>query len=271
MPDQTPPDIIVAEHYLERLRANGIRFLFANGGTDFAPLVHAYARNEDDSRFPTPILVPHESVAVAMAHGHYLVTGEPQAVMVHVNVGTANALCALINASRDNVPLLMTAGRSPLTESGLPASRDGLAQWAQEMFDQAGMLREVVKWDYELRLPDEVPGNVDRAVQVMRDLPAGPVYLSLPREVLAATAGGEPAAPPPSRPAGSRSRPARDRGRLQRPRRGPAAAAHHPLPRRRCRGRPRHRPAGPGTGHPGRGVPAPGQRPAQRRPDAAGL
>ena len=39
-----------------------------------------------------------------MAHGAYLVTGRPQAVMFHVSVGTANAICAVTNAARDNVP-----------------------------------------------------------------------------------------------------------------------------------------------------------------------
>jgi thiamine pyrophosphate-dependent acetolactate synthase large subunit-like protein len=52
------------------------------------------------------------------------------------------------------------------------------------MFDQAGMLREVVKWDYELRLPVQAAGVVQRAMEVMMTSPRGPAYLSLPREVL---------------------------------------------------------------------------------------
>jgi acetolactate synthase-1/2/3 large subunit len=106
--------------------------------------------------------------------------------MVHVSVGTANMICAAMNASRENIAILLTAGRSPLTETGLPGSRDGYIHWAQEMYDQAGMLREIVKWDYELRNGEQLETVVDRALAIAASEPRGPVYLSLPREVIAA-------------------------------------------------------------------------------------
>ena len=61
---------------------------------------------------------------MAMAHGYYRITGKPAAVMVHVTVGTANTICGLMNAARDNVPLLLAAGRTPITETGHIASRN---------------------------------------------------------------------------------------------------------------------------------------------------
>jgi acetolactate synthase-1/2/3 large subunit len=109
--------------------------------------------------------------------------------MVHVNVGTGNAATAIITAARANVPILMSAGRTPVTEEGLPGSRDLHIHWAQESFDQAAMLREYVKWDYELRTPAQLEAVVDRAVELMHAEPRGPVYLTLPREVLAAAPG----------------------------------------------------------------------------------
>ena len=112
---------------------------------------------------PKPVLVPHENLAVGMAHGAYLMTGRPQAVMVHVNVGTANTINNLTNLSRDRVPLILAAGRTPITEKGSFGSRSRPIHWAQEMFDQAGMVRELVKWDYELRQPDQVGDVVARA------------------------------------------------------------------------------------------------------------
>src|SRR3979411_2808094 len=105
--------------------------------------------------------------------------------MVHVSVGTANALCGVFNAARANVPILFTAGRSPLTEEGLDGARDTYIHWAQEMFDQAGMLREMVKWDYERRTGTQLETVIDRALTLATSPPEGPVYLSLPREVLA--------------------------------------------------------------------------------------
>jgi acetolactate synthase-1/2/3 large subunit len=108
---------------------------------------------------PEAVPIAHETIAVAMAHGFYLMTGRPQAVMVHVNVGTANALMGLINASRDNVPMLFTSGRTPLTERGLLGSRDLPIHWGQEMFDQGGMLRELVKLGLRAARADAARGH----------------------------------------------------------------------------------------------------------------
>jgi acetolactate synthase-1/2/3 large subunit len=176
-----------AEAWLGLLAARGVDYLFANGGTDFAPIVEAYAKGQKLGwRLPEVVIVPHENMGVAMAHGYAMVTGRPQAMMVHVGVGTANSLNGIINASRQNVPILMTAGRTPITESGaVPAARNNYIHWAQEHFDQGGMLREFVKWDYELRHAEQVETVVDRALAIAKSEPQGPVYVTLPREILA--------------------------------------------------------------------------------------
>src|SRR2546428_5116506 len=179
-----------AEAYLELLKDRGIDVFLGNAGTDFASLVEAFARFETEgSRAPRPLVVPHEFVAVSMAHGYYGAGGRPAAVMVHVNVGTGNASTAVITAARANVPILMSAGRTPITEEGQTGSRDLHIHWAQESFDQAAMLREYVKWDYELRTPAQLEAVIDRAMELMHTEPRGPVYLTLPREVLAAPPG----------------------------------------------------------------------------------
>jgi acetolactate synthase I/II/III large subunit len=181
----------VAEAYLALLAERGIEYLFANAGTDFAPLVEAFAKAaRTGTAAPRPLLASHENLALSMAHGYAMVSGRVPAVMVHVSVGTANGVCGVMNAARDNVPILFTAGRSPLTESELPGARDVYIHWAQEMFDQAGMLREIVKWEYELRNGQQLETVIDRALAVATSEPKGPVYLSLPREVLAAPLPG---------------------------------------------------------------------------------
>src|SRR5918992_2198595 len=142
----------VAEAYLELLAARRVEYFFGNAGTDFAPLIEAYAQREAQGQvLPRPVTVPHEIPAVAMAHGYAMVTGRPQAVMVHVTVGAANATGGLINAARAGVPMLFTAGRNPITEAGFRGSRNRPIHWAQESFDQGALVREFVKWDYELR------------------------------------------------------------------------------------------------------------------------
>ena len=176
----------VAEAYLELLAARGIEYFFGNGGTDFAPIIEAYAKRQvQELPVPQPIAVPHEVTAVSMAHGYTMVTGRPQVVMVHTVPGTANAVGGIVNAARSNVPMLFSAGRTPITEGDARGSRDGSIHWAQESFDQAAMVREWVKWDYELRHGADLEGVVDRAFAIAESPPAGPVYLTLPREVLA--------------------------------------------------------------------------------------
>ncbi len=177
----------VGEAYLELLASRGVEYFFGNAGTDFPPIIEAYAKRAAQGQvLPRPLTVPHEVTAVAMAHGYAMVTGRPQVVMVHVIVGAANALGGIINAARSNVPILFSAGRTPLTESGAPGARTRYIQWAQESFDQGAMAREFVKWDYELRTGSQLETVVDRALSIAASEPAGPVYLTLPREVLAA-------------------------------------------------------------------------------------
>jgi acetolactate synthase I/II/III large subunit len=180
-----------AEALLVQIKRNGTEYFFVNAGTDFASVVEAYARlDESGLDFPTPIIATHENLAVGMAHGYYLIARTPQAVMCHVSVGSANAICAIMNASRDQIPIIFMSGRTPLFESGRFGSRNGDIHWAQEMFDQAGMMREVVKWDYELRDGLNVEQVVDRAYGIAQAAPSGPIYLTLPREVLAGKLDG---------------------------------------------------------------------------------
>src|SRR5881296_1865326 len=175
-----------AEAYLELLAARGVEYFFANAGTDFAPLIEAYSKRQAEGKtLPRPLTVPHEITAIGMAHGFAMVTGRPQVVMVHVIVGTANALGGVINAARGGEPMLFTAGRNPFTEAGFRGSRERQIHWAQESFDQGAIVREFVKWDYELRNFAQLETVVDRALAVTQAEPQAPVYVTLPREVLA--------------------------------------------------------------------------------------
>src|SRR5690348_18328750 len=75
----------VADAYLALLADRGIEYLFANAGTDFAPIIESYAKAQaHGTKVPKPVTVPHENVAINMAQGFYLKTGRPQAVMVQI-------------------------------------------------------------------------------------------------------------------------------------------------------------------------------------------
>jgi acetolactate synthase-1/2/3 large subunit len=166
----------------------GIEYLFCNLGTDHAPLIEEMAHWREQGRaFPTLILCPHENTAVHMAGGYAVATGRGQAVLVHVDAGTANAAMGLHNLCRTRIPVLLIAGRAPMsTFDGATGGRDTYVHFIQEPFDQASVVRPYVKWEYNLAWPSMAHEVVSRAGAVMQSDPTGPVYLTLPREVLAA-------------------------------------------------------------------------------------
>src|SRR5258707_11270768 len=97
-----------ADAYLELLAARGVEYFFANAGTDFAPLIEAYARRSAQGQAsPRPITAPHEVPAVAMAHGHTMGTRRAQVVLVHVIVGAGHAAGGGVNALPANPPVLL--------------------------------------------------------------------------------------------------------------------------------------------------------------------
>lgn len=173
---------------LEALVERGIDYLFCNLGTDHAPLIEEMARWRREGRKPPQVvLCPHENTAVHMAGGYAAATGRGQAVLVHVDAGTANASMALHNLARARIPVLVMAGRAPFSTFGeLLGARDTYVHFVQEPFDQASVVRPYVKWEYTLQSGVVAKEVIARAHAVMQSDPMGPAYLMLPREVLAA-------------------------------------------------------------------------------------
>lgn len=182
----TDPDTITAGGAIfTRLKALGVDYVFANSGTDFPPIIEGLAEARARGiALPRALVIPHEHAAMGMAHGYYLLSGRAQAVMLHTNVGLSNGVIGAINAACEHVPVLLMSGRTPVTESGRFGARTVPIAWGQEMRDQAALVRESCKWDYELRFPEQVAGLLDRAHAIASSTPKGPVYLSLPRETL---------------------------------------------------------------------------------------
>jgi acetolactate synthase-1/2/3 large subunit len=173
---------------LEALAEAGVRYIFANLGSDHPGLIEAFARARAEGcedKFPRLIVCPHEIVALCAAHAYATVTRQPQAVFVHVDAGTQNLGGAVSNALRGRVPVLIFAGAAPFTVAGeLPGGRNEFIHWIQDVRDQRGILRGYVKYDNEIRTGRNVKQIVHRALQLARSEPAGPVYLVGPREVM---------------------------------------------------------------------------------------
>jgi acetolactate synthase I/II/III large subunit len=181
-----------AEAYVRALMSQGVDFIFLNPGTDTFPIQEALSKLESEGENPPhTVLCLFETVALAAAHGYYAATGHPQAVLVHVDVGTQNLGSMLHDAQRGRAAVVIAAGRAPYTsDPNERGSRSSYIHWLQEQMDQHGIVRNYVKWDYELRRSDQIGEVLTRAYQVAATDPPGPVYLTLPREVLMENAGG---------------------------------------------------------------------------------
>lgn len=181
-----------AHHFLDGLAALDIQYVFANLGTDHVSLIEDMARREREGvAQPQLILCPHENVAMHMAAGYAAITGRGQAVMVHVDSGTANSAMGAHNLFRGRLPVLLIAGKAPYTLRGeMPGSRDNYVHFIQDPFDIASLVRPFVKWEYSLPTGRIAPEVLRRAHSVMHSDPAGPVFLTLPREVLAESIEG---------------------------------------------------------------------------------
>ncbi len=176
-----------AHYFLEGLVDLGVDYIFANLGTDHVSLIEEMARWDKEGRkHPEMILCPHEVVAVHMAGGYALATGRVQAVLVHVDAGTANACMAIQNLFRYRLPVMLFAGRAPHTLHGeLTGSRDAYVHFVQDPFDIASIVRPYVKWEYSLPSGVVVKEALARAHAFAQSDPPGPVYMMLPRETLA--------------------------------------------------------------------------------------
>jgi acetolactate synthase-1/2/3 large subunit len=178
-----------AHYFLEGLNDIGVEYVFANFGTDHAPLIEEMARwTKAGRKFPNVVRCPHENTAMHMAAGFAMATGRGQAVMVHVDAGTANSAMAMHNARRGRLPIVLMAGKAPYTVRGeLTGSRDNYVHFIQEPFDQSGIVRPYAKWEWTLPSGVMTKETLRRAHTVAHSDPMGPVYLMLPRETLTQT------------------------------------------------------------------------------------
>ena len=176
-----------ARFLLDGLSEAGIEYLFCNFGTDHAPIIEEMARLEAAGLpFPKTILCPHENTAMHMAGGYALATGRGQGVMVHVDVGTANAAMGMHNLFRTRIPVMLMAGKAPYTSLGeLPGTRDDYVHFVQEPMDQGSIVRPFAKWEYTLPSGAVAKETVRRAHTLMQSDPPGPVHLLFVRETLA--------------------------------------------------------------------------------------
>ena len=166
------------------MKLGGIDHLFFVSGSEIGFYQESIARARQMG-WPAPKLltVTHEGVALNAALGSSMVSGQPTATAVHVDVGTLNYGGALHTAWRGSYPVLITAGTGPRALPGsMPGARGGAVQWVQEPRDQGEILRQYTKLDHRMEHQDNPGLMVSRLLQVAMSEPKGPVYLAIPQE-----------------------------------------------------------------------------------------
>jgi benzoylformate decarboxylase len=164
--------------FLALLKDEGITHLFGNPGTTELPIMHALKDHPD----LTYVMAMQESLVVAIADGFSRASGRLVACNVHVAPGLGNAMGSLYNASFTGTPMILTAGQQEqghgLTE---PLLYGPLVRMAEPL----------VKWAVEVTRLEDLPRIVRRAAKIATTPPTGPVFISLPGDILNAEAGIE--------------------------------------------------------------------------------
>jgi len=164
--------------FLALLKDEGITHLFGNPGTTELPIMHALKDHPD----LTYVMAMQESLVVAIADGFSRASGRLVACNVHVAPGLGNALGSLYNASFTGTPMILTAGQQEQGHGLMePVLYGPLVQMAEPL----------VKWAVEVSRLEDLPRIVRRAAKIATTPPTGPVFISLPGDILNSEAGIE--------------------------------------------------------------------------------
>jgi benzoylformate decarboxylase len=161
--------------FLELLKQEGVEFVFGNPGTTELPLMDAFA-TETEIRY---LLGLQEAAIMSMADGYAQASGKLAVCNFHTTPGLGNALGMLYDAQKAGAPILVTAGQH---EQSFTATEPIL--WA----DLPVIARPLVKWSFEVHRLADLPRLVHRAAKTALAPPTGPVFLSLPGDILRADA-----------------------------------------------------------------------------------
>lgn len=161
-----------AQVYLEVAAAHGVEYVFGLPGTSGQEFIGTIA-DQEKIRF---ILALHETCVVSMADGHARVTGRPSLAQVSTLPGSANAVGALYDAYRDRSPVIVTSTNVDTRIVGRDSHTEGK--------DLVEMTKQFTKWSAEVHRSERIPEYLNRAFKVAATPPTGPVYLSLPSNLL---------------------------------------------------------------------------------------
>jgi acetolactate synthase-1/2/3 large subunit len=166
-----------SEAFVEVLNAHGVENIFFNPGSVTTPIQTTISKYRTAGiHAPRLVLCLDEATTLTAAHGHYMVSGRPQFAMVHCELGTQRVGGALLNAQFGRIPVILWAGLQ------IPSSPR--TNWKQEPYDQGLIVRNSVKWDYQISSGENIHDVLQKAFRITFAEPCGPVYLSFPGDIL---------------------------------------------------------------------------------------
>ena len=171
------------EAILEAFRKLKIDYIMSSPGSEWSPIWEALARQELDSK-PGPTFIEswHETLAVNMATGYTLITGRPQAVLLHAGVGMLQGSMGVHGALQNEVPMVVMSGESQTL--GEDPDLDIEQQWYGGL-TVGGIERFVepfAKWARAVTSPHTLYESVIRAGEMAQRVPKGPIYLNVALE-----------------------------------------------------------------------------------------
>ena len=172
MPDARVTNTITGrDAFLRVLSDEGVVKMFGNPGTTELPIMHALSSAPEMGY----VLGLQEAVVIAMADGYARASGKLVSCNVHVAPGLGNAIGSIYTSLMSGTPMIVTAGQQEqghgLTEPLLYAPLVPIAT-------------PVVKWATEVNRIEDLPRILRRAAKVATTAPTGPVFISLPGDIL---------------------------------------------------------------------------------------
>jgi len=177
----TSPTVRGADVFAQALRAAGVDRVFAMSGNQLMIAFDAFL--DADIR---PVHIRHEAAAVHMADGWAQLTGKVGVAVVPAGPGFANALSALYTARMSESPVVLIGGHAPVSKRGLGSFQD---------MPQAELASHFTKASWTVDNPARIGESIGRAIQIATSGRRGPVHVSLPEDILAATLDALPAFP----------------------------------------------------------------------------
>jgi acetolactate synthase-1/2/3 large subunit len=161
-----------SDAFIEAVNAHNIDHIFFSPGGEFIGLQSVIAQARlAGKKAPQLVLCLDEAVTLAAAHGHYMVSGKPQVVLVHSELGTLQLGGNLQNIQWGRVPVVILAAYQA----------DGLrTTWKGEPYDQGSAVRNNMKWDCCVTNAEDVGSVLTEAFRVACTEPTGPVYVTFP-------------------------------------------------------------------------------------------